>query len=170
MTHEEFITSVAAEFELAYITTGLKPVRRSWGDGTTNGCMVTALDAGEHGSHAATTLDEELRFADHCVGRVTSYLHKTFGRFDIHWWKTFVAYCIRSFDATATFPRQWMKRNRYTKLEKASPKSMGAAVGGLVYRYVTSTPKEEIVPAAAPKKTTLVGAEAREQVLELATF
>jgi hypothetical protein len=155
MTHEDFITGMCCEFELAFLSTGLKPVRWSFGDGTNDGCMVTALDVSEHGNvrlpppgkgfWASLKYDFKLLSRDaRRVRRVRKLLAAGHVEFDQEWWDVFVSYCIRSFDGRATFPRRWMKRNRCEPVRGSeSPKLMGAAVGGLVQRHVFSAASRE---------------------------
>lgn len=153
MTHEEFITSVSHEFELAFLATGLRPVRRTWGDGVNDGCMVTALDVSEHGRKQPRTLMEELQASENAVASVVDYLACRYPQFDRSWWGVFVNYCILSFDGLATFPSQWMNRNRHTLLTGASPKLLGAAVAGLVRHSVFAEPHREEAVQTAPAST-----------------
>ena len=55
MRLHEMLSALAHEFELAFLATGLTPVARQFGDGTNNGCLVTALDVSEHGNAVPTT-------------------------------------------------------------------------------------------------------------------
>jgi hypothetical protein len=155
MTHEEFITGLCCEFELAFLSTGLKPLRWSFGDGNNNGCMVTALDVSAHGNvklppppkgfWKSLKYEFQLRPVDaRRAQRVRKLLAAEHVEFDQEWWRVFIRYCIRGFDGCATFPLRWMQRNRHEPVRGSeSPKLMGAAVGGLVQRNVFSLARRE---------------------------
>jgi hypothetical protein len=155
MTHEDFILGLCGEFELAFLATGLKPLRRSFGDGISTGCMVTALDVGEHGNAKLPPPQERFwaalkqgfalmaRDAGR-VRRVRKRLAAEHVEFDQRWWAVFVRYCMMTFDGHVTFPLRWMRRNCHEPVRgRESPKLMGAAVGGLVQRHVFSAPGRE---------------------------
>jgi hypothetical protein len=156
MTYEDLITRMTCEFELAFLSTGLKPVSGDFGDGINNGCMITALDVSEHGNAAMSPPEKgivaalkygvELICRDaQRVQRVIKVLAAEHVQFHEKWWGVFVNYCILSFDGNVTFPRQWIKRNRYQLIRGSeSPKLMGAAVGGLVQRHVLAAARTEI--------------------------
>jgi hypothetical protein len=150
MKNHAFLSAVTHEFELSFLVTGLRPVNRSFGDGKDEGCLVTALDVSEHGNTAATDFMEELAQNTDRVERVGDFLHSRFPAADRDWWGTFVRYLILSFDHVATCPRRWMQRvcdEEFTA--SASPKLMGAGVGGILrYRLLLAKPVQE--PAAAP--------------------
>ncbi len=180
MTHEDFLTRLCCEFELAFLATGLKPVRRSFGDGTHNGCMVTALDVSEHGNVKvppppkkfwASLKYEFALFATDVqrVQRVRKLLAAAHLEFNQAWWNLFVSYCIRSFDGSAAFPGQWMQKNRFELVRGSeSPKLMGAAVGGLVQRHVFAPPTARTTPAnrPAPKDISSRAAKGKHRVAQ----
>lgn len=139
MNHQEFITSVANEFETAYLTTGLDPVRRTFGDVVKSGCMVTALAKQILGNKKQLSVDL-------MIETVKDYLQDNYKDLkDANWWvDCFVNYCMLTFDGMATYPKRWMKRNARTIFTtNDSPKKMGAAVAGLVYRRVTAPVQHE---------------------------
>ena len=146
MTNHEFLAAVAHEFELSFLVTGLRPVNRSFGDGREDGCLVTALDVSEHGSAGSAEADWK-RDAER-IDRVRDHLLARFPVADRDWWTTFVGYLILSFDHFATCPRQWMQRVCDGAFSpEASPKLMGAAVGGLLrHRLLLAKPVQEQVP------------------------
>jgi len=149
MTHRDFVGVVAQEFELAFLSTGLKPVRRKWGDGLSNGCMVTALDVGEHGAAKAITLMEEVRLPFDRMTRVVNHLSARFPQFRRSWWRTFVAYGVLAYDGCATSPSRWLAKHGASPLgnKKSSAKLLGAAVGKLVFANMSSASQCEVVPA-----------------------
>ena len=136
MTHQEFIETLAQEFELAYLATGLKPIRRDWGDGVQNGCMVTALDVSEHGRSQPAVPLQQISFFRKRRRRVADHLARRFPQVGYAWWHEFVRYCIGGFDGNVTRPTQWLKRNVSLPCAGASPKLIGAAVADIVARRV----------------------------------
>jgi hypothetical protein len=147
MKNHEFLTAVTHEFELSFLTTGLRPVNRTFGDGTGEGCLVTALDVSEHGNTTPATPALER------VERVRDWLHAHFPVADREWWTTFVRYLILSFDHLATCPRRWMQRTCDAEFTPAlSPKLMGAGVGGILrYRLLLVKPVQEEAPVPLPR-------------------
>jgi hypothetical protein len=154
MKHHEFLSAVTHEFELSFLATGLTPVNRRFGDGQSEGCLVTALDVSEHGNAApADTFADSLTHDADRVERVRDHLHTRFGVADADWWGTFVGYLILGFDHCATCPRQWMQRTCEDEFTAAvSPKLMGAAVGGILrYRLLLAKPIREKSPTPLPR-------------------
>lgn len=153
MTQQSFINAVAEEFELAFLSTGLRPARRNWGDGVNDGCMVTALDVGENGAAAPRSLLDELRLPGARVARVVRHLAARFPQFKKTWWKKFVAYGILAFDGFATHPVRWLKSTANRPLgRRESAKLFGAAVGGLVAQHVCSEAKQERSAITSPER------------------
>ncbi len=155
MKNHEFISTLAHEFELSFLATGLTPVARQFGDGATNGCLVTALDVSEHGNTVPATFWEALTHDEERVERARRHLQTKFGRADEVWWGTFVRYLILSYDHRATTPRQWTKRTADEEFTPAvSPKLLAAAVGGLLrYRLLLVEAVEEKAPTPAPRRS-----------------
>jgi hypothetical protein len=153
MKNHEFLAAVAHEFELSFLTTGLRPVNRSFGDGAGEGCLVTALDVSEHGNAPPATIAERLNRDLERVERVRGWLEAHFPVADRDWWTTFVRYLILGFDHLATCPRRWMQRTCDAEFTPAvSPKLMGAGVGGILrYRLLLARPVQEQVPAPLPR-------------------
>ncbi len=152
MKHHEFLSAVAHEFELSFLATGLKPVNRRFGDGQSEGCLVTALDVSEHGNAVPAAFADKLTRDAERVERVREHLLARFPVADADWWGTFVRYLILGFDHCATCPRQWMQRTCDEEFAPAvSPKLMGAAVGGILrYRLLLAKPVREQVPTPLP--------------------
>ena len=167
MKHHEMLSALAHEFELAFLATGLTPVARQFGNGTSNGCLVTALDVSEHGNAAVPATFTAALTHDHKrVERVRDYLHARFPGADAAWWSTFVGYLILGYDHLATCPRQWMKRtcNEECRPGTVSAKLLGAAVGGLLrYRLLLAKPVRErsAAPVRTPKKAQKTRRRAR---------
>jgi hypothetical protein len=188
MTHEGFINALCHEFEIAFLSTGLKPVNWSFGDGSNDGCMVTALYVSEYGNpklpRPSTGFWASLKYVlasdqfwaslkyvlvfdqrnASCVEQVRKLLADKHTQFDQEWWDVFVSYCIESYDRRVTFPRQWMKRKRYELVRgDESPKLFGAAVGGLVQRHLFAAAKTEnhidLVPPDQRWSTIRTGAD-----------
>ncbi len=155
MKHGELIESLAQEFELSFLVTGLTPVNRRFGDGSSDGCLVTALDVSEHGNSAPASFREELEHDTKRIERVRDHLRARFPCADEDWWTTFVQYLILSYDQRATCPRGWLRRTWQDEFTLAvSPRLMGAAVGGILrYRLLVAKPVQELaaVPAPAPR-------------------
>lgn len=145
MTNNEFISTLCQEFELAFLATGLRPVRRSWGDRKETGCMLTALDVSIHGNREPapqlSLLDMKLEVTE--ILRLTDFFAAKYPQMRKNWWYTFVCYCMSTFDGSVTFPARWLQRNGERELDTSRPKLFGAAVGGLVQRHVFAEPVKE---------------------------
>lgn len=103
MTNVErrFVEDQAAEFERAFLVTGLIPVRNSYGDGNRTGCAVTAFTV------AVTGFIGDDREPEHCGGFARELLraHATAPRKwmgllpDRHWdWDEYVSGVMGGFD------------------------------------------------------------------------
>jgi len=169
MKNHEFLSAVAHEFELSFLVTGLRPVNRRFGDGQSEGCLVTALDVSEHGNKATADFLETLEQDAGRVERARDHLHARFPVADREWWGMFVRYLILTFDNLATPPRHWMRRvadEEFTPV--VSAKLMGAGVGGILrYRLLLAKPVQE--PATSPLPRSRPKARQRREPLQEAT-
>lgn len=173
MTLRKFVENVAAEFEEAFILQeNMAIVRRSWGDGTKDGCPVTVLSV--HLAGRVLSLSDRVKIVvDHLASSITtgwkpnpSDARRTRRLRD--WWELFVGYVVSGVDGTATFPRNWLAHNCDEPFvlnsvyddrvgEDCVPdprmaKLIGCAVGRLVYDRMSMPAQSETVQVESSRK------------------
>jgi len=148
----EFIKKVANDIEMAFISQGITPVFKSWGNSKTTGCALTALNLAN---------GVILRFTSpEAFSETLKTLEKLYGL------SSKAAYCLRSgilmgydsnigtklmlltFGGKAAFIRDTSKMR--IDIELISPYDyyfVGKLIGQLVQKRILRKVKEETVPA-----------------------